>query len=76
MNYCSPARNADQSIPQLSVDELDASSCGAQSEDLGMLRGRRIVRVQYLRGCQTWIDSGASAMTASFHLALTAKIQY
>jgi hypothetical protein len=45
--------NVDQLILQLSVDELEGSSCGAQSEDLRMLRGRRIVRVQYLRGCQT-----------------------
>jgi hypothetical protein len=76
MNCCSPARNVDQSFLQLGVDELEGNSCGALSEDLRMLRGRRIVRVQYLRGCQTWIDSGASAMTASFHLTLTAKIQY
>jgi hypothetical protein len=34
---------------RLSVDELDGSSYGARSEDLRMLRGRRIVRVQYLR---------------------------
>jgi hypothetical protein len=66
MNCCSPARNVDQSILQLSIDELEGSSCVAQSEDLSVSRGRRIVRVQYLRGCQTWIDSGASAMTASF----------
>ncbi|KAJ7891447.1 hypothetical protein B0H13DRAFT_1887218 [Mycena leptocephala] len=73
MNCCSPVRNVDHLILQLRVDELEGSSCGAQSEDLRMLRGRRIVRVQYLRGRQTWIDSGA--MTASFHLALTAKIR-
>ncbi|KAF8145454.1 hypothetical protein K438DRAFT_1781975 [Mycena galopus ATCC 62051] len=64
INCCSPAQNGDQSILQLSVDELKGSSCGAHSEDLRMLRGRRIVRLQY--GCQTWIDSGASAMTYVF----------
>jgi hypothetical protein len=67
MNCCSLARNVDRSILQFSIDELEGGSCDAQSEDLSVSRGRRIVRVQYLRGCQTWIDSGASAMTASFY---------
>jgi hypothetical protein len=58
---CSPARNVDQLFLQLSDDELEGSSCDALNEDLRVLRGRRVVRVQYLRGCQTWIDSGASA---------------
>jgi hypothetical protein len=64
MNCCSPTQNV-KLILQLSVDELEGSGCGAQSEDLRMLCGRHIIWVQYLRGCQTWIDS-ASAMTASF----------
>jgi hypothetical protein len=75
-NCCSPTRNVDQPILQHIVDELEDSSCGAQSEYLRVLHGHRIVRVQYLRGCHTRIDSGASAMTTIFHLAVTAKIQY
>jgi hypothetical protein len=62
-------------ISRFFSSELD-SSYSAQREDLTVLRGRRSVRVHYLRGCQTWIDSGASTMTANFHLALSAKIQY
>ncbi|KAJ7884931.1 hypothetical protein B0H13DRAFT_2536136 [Mycena leptocephala] len=46
MNCCSPARNVDQSILQLNVDELELAA--VQSEDLRVLRGRRIVRVPYL----------------------------
>ncbi|KAJ7363058.1 hypothetical protein DFH08DRAFT_329618 [Mycena albidolilacea] len=53
MNCCSPARNAHRSILQLSVDELEGNSCGAQSEDLRVLRGRHSVRVEYLRRRQT-----------------------
>ncbi len=72
---CSPARTVDQSILQLDADGLEGISCGAQSEDLGVLRGRRIVRVQYLRGCQTWIDV-VLLRDSKFSSRLTAKIQY
>jgi hypothetical protein len=50
-NCHSPARTVDQSILQLSVDELEGNSCGAQSEDLRVLRGRRIVR------CTTYVGA-------------------
>jgi hypothetical protein len=65
-------------IFQLNRDELEDSSHSDQYDDLKVLHGGRNVRLQSLRGCQTYIDSSASAMTASlFHLAaLTAKIQY
>ncbi|KAJ7793228.1 hypothetical protein B0H13DRAFT_1935519 [Mycena leptocephala] len=46
MNCCSPARNVDQSILQLNVDELELAA--VQSEDWRVLRGRCIVRVPYL----------------------------
>ncbi|KAJ7884922.1 hypothetical protein B0H13DRAFT_1889759 [Mycena leptocephala] len=43
-NCCSPARNVDQSILQLNVDELELAA--VQSE---VLHGRRIARVPYLQ---------------------------